>query len=236
MRNDLTIYRTYAPNWWDGSQRFLRVLHNLVPARLKHFDPIIGSWDGKAVVDLGCGGGFMSEALARKGAQVTGVDPSQAAIEAAQDHAQMEGIKINYLVGAGENIPVGDCSVDSVVCVDVLEHVEDLDRVLDEIRRILKPGGLFFFDTINRNPLAALVIVHFGETVLRLLPRGTHDPAKFVRPSELRSKLDARGFHVGPLVGLGPRGINGKLDFTFGKLPSLSIMYAGHASLPPRSS
>ena len=231
MRNDLTIYRTYAPNWWDGSQRFLRLLHNLVPARLKHFDPIIGSWDGKSVLDLGCGGGFMSEALARKGAQLTGVDPSEAAIQVAQDHAQREGLKISYQVGAGENIPLGDHTVDCVVCVDVLEHVDDLDRVLDEIRRVLKPGGLFFFDTINRNPLAALVIVHLGEMVLRLLPRGTHDPAKFIRPSELRSKLDARGFDVGPLVGLGPRGINRKLDFTFGKLPSLSIMYAGHAAL-----
>ena len=235
MRNDLTIYRTYAPNWWDGSQRFLRVLHNLVPARLKHFDPIIGSWDGKAVVDLGCGGGFMSEALARKGAQVTGVDPSQAAIEAAQDHAQTEGIKINYLVGAGENIPVGDCSVNSVVCVDDLEHVEDVDRVLDEIRRILKPGDCSFR---HHEPKPARSSRHrpLWRDRIAVVASGTHDPPKFVRPSELRSKLDARGFHVGPLVGLGPRGINGKLDFTFGKLPSLSIMYAGHASLPPRSS
>ena len=235
MRNDLSIYRTYAPNWWDGSQRFLRLLHNLVPARLKHFDPIVGSWDGKSVLDLGCGGGFMSEALARKGARVTGVDPSEAAIQVAQDHAQREGLKINYKVGTGESIPLGDHSVDCVVCVDVLEHVEDLDRVLDEFRRVLKPGGLFFFDTINRNPLAALVIVHLGEMILRLLPRGTHDPAKFIRPSELRSKLDARGFEVGPLVGLGPRGINRKLDFTFGTLPSLSIMYMGHASLQGRA-
>jgi 2-polyprenyl-6-hydroxyphenyl methylase/3-demethylubiquinone-9 3-methyltransferase len=106
MRNDQTIYRTYASNWWDDSQRFLRVLHNLVPARLRHFDPIIGSWDGKAVLDLGCGGGFMSEALATKGARVTGVDPSQAAIEAAQDHAQAEGLKIDYKVGTGESVPL----------------------------------------------------------------------------------------------------------------------------------
>jgi 2-polyprenyl-6-hydroxyphenyl methylase/3-demethylubiquinone-9 3-methyltransferase len=235
MRNDQTIYRTYASNWWDDSQRFLRVLHNLVPARLRHFDPIIGSWDGKAVLDLGCGGGFMSEALATKGARVTGVDPSQAAIEAAQDHAQAEELKIDYKVGTGESVPLPDNSVECVVCVDVLEHVVDLDRVLDEIQRVLKPEGLFFFDTINRNPLATLVIVHLGETVLRLLPRGTHDPDKFIRPSELRSKLEARGFRVGPLVGLGPRGINRKLDFTFGKLPSLTIMYAGHASMPPRA-
>ena len=127
------------------------------------------------------------------------------------------------------SLPLADHEVDCVVCVDVLEHVEDLDRVLDEVQRVLKPGGLFLFDTINRTSLAALVIVHLGETVFRLLPPGTHDPAKFIRPSELQAKLSARGLTVGPLVGLGPRGINRRLDFTFGKLPSVHIMYMGHA-------
>ena len=232
MRNDLSIYRTYAPNWWDGSQRFLRLLHNLVPARLKHFDTIVGSWRDKIVLDLGCGGGFMSEALARKGAKVIGVDPSEAAIGAAQDHARQQGLAIDYKVGSGENIPLPDHSVDCVVCVDVLEHVAQLDRVLDEVRRVLKPGGTFLFDTINRTHLAALVIVHLGETVFRLLPRGTHDPAKFIRPAELKEELSKRGFALGQLVGLGPRGINRRLDFTFGRLPSVQIMYMGHARAP----
>ena len=234
MRNDLSIYRTYAPNWWDGSQRFLRLLHNLVPARLKHFDTIVDTWRDKTVLDLGCGGGFMSEALARKGAKVIGVDPSEAAIAAAQDHAEMQGLAIDYKVGSGENIPLPDHSMDCVVCVDVLEHVAQLDRVLDEVRRVLKPGGTFLFDTINRTPLAALVIVHLGEAVFRLLPRGTHDPAKFIRPLELREELSKRGFALGELVGLGPRGINRRLDFTFGRLPSVQIMYMGHARAPLR--
>ena len=233
MRNDLTIYSTYAPNWWDGSQRFLRLLHNLVPARLQHFDGIVNNWQEKIVLDLGCGGGFMSEALARRGARVIGVDPSEGAIRTARDHAEREGLKIDYVVGCGESIPVADHAVDIVICVDVLEHVEDLDRVLDEIRRVLVPGGVFLFDTINRTALATLVIVHLGETILGLLPRGTHDPAKFIRPSELQSKLTARGFDAGQFVGLGPRGINRRLDFTFGRLPSVQIMYLGHARLPP---
>ena len=174
----------------------------------------------------------MSEALARRGARVTGVDPSPAAIGVAGDHARREGLSIDYRVGAGESIPLGDDSFDSVVCVDVLEHVEDLDRVLDEIRRVLKPSGLFLFDTINRNSFASFVVVSLGETWLRLLPRGTHDPARFIRPAELQRKLVERGFEVGRFAGLGPRGINRKLDLTFGRLPSLAIMYAGHASLP----
>ncbi len=231
MANDLSIYRTYAHNWWDGSQRFLRLLHNIVPARMRHFSTVVDAWTGKTVLDLGCGGGFMSEALARKGALVVGVDPSGPAIEAAQDHARHEGLAIDYRVGSGERIPLESASTDCVVCVDVLEHVENVDTVLDEIRRVLKPGGLFLFDTINRTALATLVLVHFGEKILGLLPRGTHDPAKFIRPAELSAKLKTRGFDVGPFVGLGPCGIDRRLDFTFGRLPSVQIMYMGHARL-----
>ena len=231
MANDLTIYRTYAANWWDGSQRFLRLLHNIVPARMRHFSTLVADWHDKTVLDLGCGGGFMAEALARAGARVVGVDPSAPAVEAAQEHARNEGLRIDYRVGSGERIPIEDASADCVVCVDVLEHVESVDRVLDEIRRVLKPGGIFLFDTINRTPLATLVLVHLGETLLGLLPRGTHDPRKFIRPAELQEKLTARGFDVGPLVGLAPVGLNRRLDFTFGRFPSVHIMYMGHARL-----
>lgn len=230
MANDLTIYRTYAPNWWDGSQRFLRVLHNIVPARMRYFSTLV-DWRGKAVLDLGCGGGFMAEALAREGAHVAGIDPSAPAIAAAQEHARQEDLKITYQVGTGEQIPLQSAAVDYVVCVDVLEHVESLDAVLDEVRRVLKPGGVFLFDTINRTPLATLVLIHFGETILGLLPRGTHDPKRFIKPSELSAKLIERGFDVGPIVGLAPNGLNRRLDFTFGRFPSTQIMYMGHATL-----
>jgi 2-polyprenyl-6-hydroxyphenyl methylase / 3-demethylubiquinone-9 3-methyltransferase len=231
MANDLTIYRTYAPNWWDGSQRFLRLLHNIVPARMRHFSTLVADWRGKSVLDLGCGGGFMAEALARQGADVVGVDPSAPAVGAAQEHARAQGLRIDYRVGSGEQIPIETAGVDCVVCVDVLEHVDSVDRVLDEICRVLKPGGIFLFDTINRTPLAALVLVHFGEAILGLLPRGTHDPEKFIRPAELTDKLTKRGFHVGRFVGLAPVGLNRRLDFTFGRFPSLQIMYMGHAHL-----
>ena len=116
----------------------------------------------------------------------------------------------------------------------MLEHVDDLDRVLDEIRRVLKAGGVLLFDTINRTPLASLVMIHLAETILRLLPPGTHDAAKFIRPSELHTKLSARGFAMGPLVGLRPRGIDRRLDFTFGRLPTKQIMLMGHAVSPSR--
>lgn len=230
MANDLSIYDTHAKSWWDGSQRFLRLLHNIVPARMRYFSTLV-DWQDMSVLDLGCGGGFMSEAMARAGARVTGVDPAAHAIAAAQAHARQEGLAIDYRVGSGERVPLEDESVDCVVCVDVLEHVASLDAVLDEVARVLKPGGVFLYDTINRTPLARLVLVHFGETILGLLPRGTHDPNMFIKPVELSTKLAERGFEVGPIVGLSPNGLNRRLDFTFGRFPSTQIMYMGHAVL-----
>jgi 2-polyprenyl-6-hydroxyphenyl methylase/3-demethylubiquinone-9 3-methyltransferase len=229
-RNDLSIYDTFAAHWWDGSQRWLRTLQNLVPARLKYFDRI-ANWQGKNVLDLGCGGGFMAEALAQRGAAVVGIDPAEKAIAIAQAHAAQQNLSIRYLVGSGEKLPMADASLDYVVCVDVLEHVADLGQVIDEVRRVLRPGGAFLFDTINRTWFAALVVVFFGERVLRLLPMGTHDPAKFIKPAELAALLTARGFAVSDFTGLGPRGVNRKLDFVFGVLPSTSIIYMGHARL-----
>ncbi len=229
-RNDLTIYDSHAERWWNGSQRWLRTLQNLVPARFAQFDKVV-QWQGKSVLDLGCGGGFMSEALAQRGAVVTGIDPAGAAIAVAMRHAAEQSLHIQYLVASGEALPLTDHSMDCVVCVDVLEHVQSLGTVLDEIRRVLRPGGIFLFDTINRTALAEFVVVFVGEKVIRLLPVGTHDPAKFISPAELRRELVARGFDKIQFVGLGPRGINRKLDFVFGRMPTLAIMYTGHATL-----
>ncbi|HUR43556.1 MAG TPA: bifunctional 2-polyprenyl-6-hydroxyphenol methylase/3-demethylubiquinol 3-O-methyltransferase UbiG [Aestuariivirga sp.] len=223
-RNDLSIYDRYAGHWWDGSKRWLRTLQNLVPARLKYFDRI-AEWPGKNVLDLGCGGGFMSEALARRGAIVTGVDPAGAAIAIAARHAASQHLPVRYLVAAGESLPLPSQSMDYVVCVDVLEHVGDVGTVLNEVARVLRPGGLFLFDTINRTRLAVFVMIFLGERVLRLLPRGTHDPAKLITPNELEALLMARGFGRCIFAGLGPIGLNRKLDFVFGQLPTLSIMY-----------
>ena len=227
QRNDLGIYDIHAAHWWDGSVRWLRTLQNLVPARLAYFDTIT-QWPGKSVLDLGCGGGFMAEALASRGAKVTGIDPASAAIAIATQHAAAMGLDIRYVQGEGEDIPLSDGCMDIVVCVDVLEHVADVDRVLGEIARVLKPGGMFLFDTINRSWLARLVIVVLAESVLLLLPRGTHDPSKFIRPRDLTAKLTELGFAVSPAIGLGPRGLTRRFDFTFGTVPTTGIMYMAH--------
>ena len=231
MRNDLTIYDTAADAWWSDDIRWVRTLKNLVPGRLSWFDTL-SDWQGKDVLDLGCAGGFMAEALAFRDARVTGIDPAVAAIAAARKHAQAAGHAIAYDVGMGEALPYSDAAFDAVVCVDVLEHVTDLTRVLAEVARTLRPGGLFLFDTINRNLLARLATITVAEDILRLLPRGTHDPAMFIKPHELHSALTNAGLVPGPFTGLGPRGINRRFDLTFGRLPLTSILYMGTARKP----
>ena len=231
MRNDLTIYDAVADRWWSDEIRWVRTLKNLVPGRLSWFDRQI-DWAGLEVLDLGCAGGFMAEALDARGAQVTGIDPASAAIDAARAHARSGGLRIAYDVGVGEALPYGDATFDAIVCVDVLEHVSDLAQVLAEVTRVLRPGGLFLFDTINRNLLSRLATITVAEDILRLLPRGTHDPALFITPQELRSGLTKAALVPGPFTGLGPRGINRRGDLTFGRLPLTSIIYMGTARKP----
>lgn len=171
----------------------------------------------------------MAEALASRGAKVTGLDPSHEAIAIARGHARQKGLPIFYAVAAGEKLPLPDQSVDCVVSVDVLEHVADLGAVLDEIARVLRPGGIFAFDTINRSWLAKVVMIGLAEGILRLLPPGTHDSSKFIRPDELSLALTKRGFINIEIVGLGPRGINRNFDFVFGRLPFQAVQYMGTA-------
>lgn len=230
MRNDLTIYDEVADRWWSDEVRWVRTLKNLVPRRLTWLD-----WRGKDVLGLGCAGGFMAEALAARGATVTGIDPAADAVEAARRHARDGGLRIAYDVGVGEALPYGAAAFDAVVCVDELEHVADMNKVLAEAARVLRPGGLFLFDTINRNPLARLATITLAENVLRLLPRGTHDPALFIKPRELRSALQRAGLAPGSITGLGPRGLDRRFDLTFGPLPLTAILYMGLVRKPAQA-
>jgi len=228
MRNDLTIYDKVADRWWSDDIRWVCMLKNLVPGRLQWFDRHI-DWQGKDVLEIGCAGGFMAEALAHCGARVTGIDPAIDAINAARTHARAGGLSINYDVGVGEKLPYENEGFVAVVCVDVLEHVADLNRVLSEVTRTLRPGGLFLFDTINRNLLARIATITIAEDMLRLLPRGTHDPAMFIKPRELRMAMIGAGLVPEMMTGLGPRGIDRRFNLTFGPIPLKAIMYMGVA-------
>lgn len=231
VRNDLAIYDTYAEHWWSDDVRWVRTLRNLVPGRLSWFDRHV-DWAWLDVLDLGCAGGFMSEALTKRGARVTGIDPAAEAIAAARARATAVGQSVDYDLGVGEHLPYPNGRFHAVVCVDVLEHVDDLRQVVGEVARVLKPGGMFLYDTINRNPLSRFVTITIAEDLLRMLPRGTHDPALFVKPRELAGELEAAGLVPGPTKGLGPRGLNRRGDFFFGPVPTRSVIYMGVARKP----
>jgi 2-polyprenyl-6-hydroxyphenyl methylase/3-demethylubiquinone-9 3-methyltransferase len=228
-RNDLTIYDDVAARWWSDEVPWLRVLRSMVPGRLRWFDPIVGDWTGRDALDLGCAGGFMAEALAQRGAQVTGIDPAADAVEAARVHAAQEGLAIRYDVGVGEALPYADESFDIVVCVDVLEHVADLRAVCDQVARVLRPGGLFLYDTINRNAVSRFAVITMAEDVLGLLPKGTHDPDRFIRPEELDAALCAAGLTPQARTGLGPRGVTLRGRPIFGPVPFTTPLYMGAA-------
>ncbi len=218
-RNDQTIYDAAAASWWSDELRWVRILRNMVPGRLAWFDRHV-EWRDARVLDLGCAGGFLSEALARRGARVTGLDPAERAIEAARTHAAAAGLGIRYEIGSGEEMPFADGAFDAVACVDVLEHVRDLDAVLGEVRRVLRPGGRFLYDTINRNPLATFAVVTLAEDVLRILPRGTHDPALFLKPASLAAALRRAGLEPGETTGSVPAASTGGSIRPSGPSPS----------------
>ncbi|MEM9732278.1 MAG: bifunctional 2-polyprenyl-6-hydroxyphenol methylase/3-demethylubiquinol 3-O-methyltransferase UbiG [Pseudomonadota bacterium] len=229
FQRNRNIYDGVATQWWSDDILWLRTLRAMVAGRLKSFDQV-AQWRDAHVLDLGCAGGFMAEPLAERGAHVTGIDPAEKAIEAARHHAAKMGHDIQYDVGVGEALPYGDHSFDYVVCVDVLEHVQSVEGVLDEVKRVLKPGGTFFFDTIAKNRLAKFAAITMAEDVLGLLPAGTHDPDMFIPPEQLRQWLTERGFQVSAFEGLGPRGIDTSLTPVFGRVPTTSIIYMGHAT------
>ncbi len=229
QRNLQHIYDDAADQWWSDDVRWVRTLKNMVPGRLDYFDQFI-DWADKAVLDVGCAGGFMSEAIAGRGARVSGIDPAAGAIAAASGHAKKSGLDIDYRKGVGEALPHADETFDAVVCVDVLEHVSDLGQTLSEIARVLRPGGRFFFDTINRTKAARFATITIAEDWLGLLPQGTHDPALFIAPKTLTALLADRDLPVDELTGLGPRSIDLRGDFVFGRLPFKQVIYMGVAT------
>lgn len=191
-RNDLTFYDRMADCWWEESAK-IYALHHLNPLRFAYFDRCIPDWKNLRVLDVGCGGGYTCEFLAQRGAIVSGIDQSQACIDRAIAHAQ-DSWAIDYRQGYAEKLPYADQEFDGVVCVDVLEHIADLAQTIAEIQRVLKPGGCFLFDTINRTWKSKLVMIWLLENLLGEIPQGVHDWRKFIRPSELSMQLQQVGF------------------------------------------
>lgn len=192
-RNNLAFYDQQAARWWDETAT-IAPLNRLNPLRFEYFDRVVPRWQGLRVLDVGCGGGFTCEFLAHQQAQVWGIDQSAQCIAAAQAHAGTGGLPIAYCCGVAEALPFEAASFDVVVCVDVLEHVANPLKSVQEMGRVLRPGGLFCFDTINRTGRSRLVMIWLLENILRQIPVGIHDWRKFITPAELETMLVQAGF------------------------------------------
>jgi 2-polyprenyl-6-hydroxyphenyl methylase/3-demethylubiquinone-9 3-methyltransferase len=195
--NELKKFGELAHKWWDKTSEF-KPLHEINPLRLNYIDGLV-ALKGKRVLDVGCGGGILSESMYFKGADVTGIDLGEKALNVAKLHQLESEAKVNYQHVAVEQLAAEQpASFDVVTCMEMLEHVPDPSSIVAACAKLVKPGGSVFFSTINRNPKAYLFAVIGAEYVLNLLPKGTHDYEKFIKPSELSSwarqaELDVQG-------------------------------------------
>lgn len=199
---ELAKFSELAHRWWDPESEF-RPLHQINPLRLDWIDALVGL-SGKRVLDVGCGGGILSDSMARRGADVTGIDLASKALKVAQLHAlEAATPNIRYVETSVEALAAEQpASFDVVTCMEMIEHVPDPASVVRACSTLVKPGGWVFFSTINRNPKAFLFAIVGAEYVLRLLPRGTHEYAKFVRPAELAAHCRASGLALDHMRGM----------------------------------
>ena len=198
---ELEKFNQLAHRWWDPNSEF-KPLHDINPLRLDYIDRLAGL-DGKAVLDVGCGGGILSEAMAARGAKVTGIDLGDRPLKVAQLHLLESGLTVEYRKVAVEELAVEQPQhYDIVTCMEMLEHVPDPASIVAACARLLRPGGWCFFSTINRNAKAYLFAVIGAEYILGLLPRGTHDYAKFLKPAELAAYCRTAGLTPGRITGM----------------------------------
>ena len=199
--NEIAKFEKLASRWWDRNSEF-KPLHDINPLRAGFIDSKV-NLVGKRVLDIGCGGGILAEALARRGAKVTGIDMGVAPLAVARLHLLESGLAVEYEQAAAETFAEQHAGeFDVVTCLEMLEHVPDPSAVVAACRRLLRPGGDLFVSTINRNPKAWLFAVIGAEYVLRLLPRGTHEYAKLIRPSELASFCRQAGLDLSQTRGM----------------------------------
>jgi 2-polyprenyl-6-hydroxyphenyl methylase / 3-demethylubiquinone-9 3-methyltransferase len=209
---EIERFSRIAGEWWDPSGKFAP-LHRLNPLRIGYIrdraaahwkrDPLTGlPLQGLSLLDIGCGGGLLSEPMARLGARVTGVDAAARNVGVAALHAEKQGLAIDYRRGTAEALTESGAQFDIVLALEIVEHVADVELFLKSCGRMVKPGGLLFLSTLNRTAKAWALAIAGAEYVLRWLPRGTHDWKKFLKPSEVVNGLDAAGIAAQEVVGV----------------------------------
>ncbi len=223
---EIAKFEELASRWWDPESEF-KPLHDINPLRLGYIEQRAGL-AGKRVLDVGCGGGILTEGIAQRGAEVIGIDMGEAPLAVARLHQLESGIEVNYRhITAEELADQEPATFDVVTCMEMLEHVPDPASVIQACATLLKPGGEVFFSTINRTPKAYALAIIGAEYLLRLLPKGTHDYRKFIRPSEMSAWAratdlnlrDMTGMHYNPLL------------HRYWLAPGVDVNYLAHYSL-----
>lgn len=199
---ELDKFQSIASRWWDPNSEF-KPLHRINPLRLDWIEDQAGGLAGKRIVDVGCGGGILAESMAERGADVLGIDLAEDSLQVADLHALDSGVAVRYRAIAVEALAVeAAASFDVVTCMEMLEHVPDPESVISACAALVRPGGTVCFSTLNRNTKAFALAIVGAEYVLRMLPRGTHDYARFIRPSEMAGAARRAGLDLTGLCGL----------------------------------
>ena len=226
-KEELDKFDDLAARWWDKDSEF-KPLHDINPLRLNYIDEKAGL-NGKKVIDIGCGGGILSESMALRGATVKGIDLATAGLSVAKLHAQQTAANVEYeKISAEALAELEPASYDVVTCLEMLEHVPQPDKIIQACATLVKPGGDLFFSTINRNPKSYLFAIVGAEYVLNLLPKGTHEYAKFIKPAELDDWIRTTGLANQDLIGMSYNPFSGK--YWLGK--DVSVNYMMHAKRP----
>ena len=198
---EIEKFSQLAHRWWDPTSEF-RPLHEINPLRLNYIEELAGM-EGKTVVDIGCGGGILSESMAASGANVTGIDLSEKALKVAKLHLLESGQQVDYRRITAESLAEEKPQhYDIVTCMEMLEHVPDPSSIIRACSELVKPGGKVFFSTINRNPKSFAFAIVGAEYILNMLPKGTHEYAKFIRPSELGQAIREAGLVLNDITGM----------------------------------
>jgi len=198
---EIRKFEELAARWWDPNSEF-KPLHDINPLRLDYIDQAAGL-SGKEVLDVGCGGGILSESMAVRGAKVTGIDMGKRPLQVAELHTLESGVEVTYRQVAVETLAAeSPARFDIITCMEMLEHVPEPASVVAACARLTKPGGFVFFSTLNRNLKSYLLAIIGAEYVLGMLPRGTHEYARFIKPSELDAWVRAAGMHTQDITGM----------------------------------
>ena len=199
--NEIAKFEALAARWWDPNSEF-KPLHDINPLRLNYIDQK-AALKGKTIIDVGCGGGILSESMAQRGATVTGIDMGKSPLTVAKIHGLETGIQVDYQQTSAEvQAQSHENHYDIVTCMELLEHVPDPSQTIAACATLVKPGGHVFFSTINRNPKSFLFAIIGAEYVLRLLPKGTHEYRNFIRPSELETWARQANLQLNHIIGM----------------------------------